>query len=51
MSFARALLEQAGVSVAPGVDFDSERRHIRLSFAGNMGDVVEGIERIGRWLR
>lgn len=35
------------------VAFDSERRagHIRLSFAGNMGDVVEGIERIGRWLR
>jgi len=53
MSFARALLEQAGVSVAPGVDFDSERGagHIRLSVAGNMGDVVEGIERIGRWLR
>jgi aspartate/methionine/tyrosine aminotransferase len=53
MSFARTLLEQAGVSVAPGVDFDSERGagHIRLSFAGNMGDVAEGIERIGRWVR
>ncbi|MDI6834985.1 MAG: pyridoxal phosphate-dependent aminotransferase [Rhizobiaceae bacterium] len=52
MGFARRLLDEAGVAVAPGVDFDGRRggTHIRLSFAGKNEDVVEGIDRIGSWL-
>jgi aspartate/methionine/tyrosine aminotransferase len=52
MGFARRLLDEAGVAVAPGVDFDSRRggTHIRLSFAGKNEDVAEGIGRIGSWL-
>jgi aspartate/methionine/tyrosine aminotransferase len=53
MAFARSLLDEAGVSVAPGVDFDSERgrTHIRLSFAGKLEDLAQGVDRIANWLR
>ena len=53
IGFAQRLLDEAGVAVTPGVDFDSERgpAHIRLSFAGRREDVTEGIDRIGAWLR
>ncbi|MGO4855356.1 pyridoxal phosphate-dependent aminotransferase [Phaeovulum sp. W22_SRMD_FR3] len=52
MSFAYRLLAEAGVSVAPGVDFDSLRgkNHIRISFAGTKEDVSEGVDRIADWL-
>lgn len=53
IGFAYQILAEAGVSVAPGLDFDSQRgrTHIRLSFAGIKTDVEEGINRIGNWLR
>ncbi|MBR0828620.1 pyridoxal phosphate-dependent aminotransferase [Bradyrhizobium manausense] len=53
VDFARRLLVEAGVSVAPGIDFDTSRgaNHIRFSFAGKPTDMAEGVERIAEWLR
>ncbi len=53
MDFARRLLVEAGVSVAPGVDFDTARGagYVRFSFAGTHEDMVEGMDRIAGWLR
>ncbi|MGY8666014.1 pyridoxal phosphate-dependent aminotransferase [Bradyrhizobium sp. UFLA05-109] len=53
MDFAHRLLIEAGVSVAPGMDFDAARgaNYIRFSFAGTQTDMVEGLERISAWLR
>ncbi len=51
--FARAMLREAGVAVAPGVDFDPHRGHqtIRLSYAGSHADMIEAVQRIGNWLK
>jgi aspartate/methionine/tyrosine aminotransferase len=51
-AFAGRLLEEAGVAVAPGADFDpvSGHRFIRFSYAGRAADIGEAVERIGRWI-
>ncbi len=51
--FARRMLEEAGVALTPGKDFDRARGHsyIRLSFAGAETDIVEAASRIRNWLR
>jgi aspartate/methionine/tyrosine aminotransferase len=53
MSFAQRLLDETGVAVAPGIDFDTRRgaAYLRLSFAGRKDDLAEGIDRLGTWLR
>lgn len=45
------MLTETGVAVAPGIDFDPVDGHtwIRLSFAGATADVVEALDRLGRW--
>ena len=47
------MLREAGVAAAPGPDFDHTRgnRYTRLSFAGTEADIVEGIDRLARWLK
>jgi aspartate/methionine/tyrosine aminotransferase len=47
----RRLLDEIGVALTPGVDFDPERGHrfVRFSFAGTEADIVEAAERLGRW--
>jgi aspartate/methionine/tyrosine aminotransferase len=47
------MLEQAGVTVTPGVDFDpfNGKNFIRLSYAGSESEMHEAIDRIGRWLK
>jgi aspartate/methionine/tyrosine aminotransferase len=47
-AYASALLEEAGVAVAPGGDFDDSHgdRCVRLSFAAGPTAVAEAIERI-----
>jgi aspartate/methionine/tyrosine aminotransferase len=47
----RHILEETGVAVTPGVDFDPGRgRHfIRLSFAGDEQVVAEAGDRLARW--
>jgi aspartate/methionine/tyrosine aminotransferase len=47
------LLEETGVAVTPGVDFDPPRGHhyVRLSFAGAEAEVAEACERLCAWFR
>jgi aspartate/methionine/tyrosine aminotransferase len=51
--FARAMLDEAGVAVTPGIDFDAERgaHYIRFSFAGSNAEIQDGIKRLKTWLR
>jgi aspartate/methionine/tyrosine aminotransferase len=50
-ALAGLLLEEAGVAVTPGVDFDAARgRHYwRLSYAGSTAAMEEAVRRIGAW--
>lgn len=52
MIFARDLLHEADVSVAPGIDFDhcQGSKYIRLSFAGKKEDIEEGCQRIADFI-
>ncbi|WP_163849626.1 pyridoxal phosphate-dependent aminotransferase [Pseudooceanicola aestuarii] len=51
-AFAMELLDQAGVAVTPGLDFDAERgrRTLRFSYAAATADLTEGLDRIARHL-
>jgi aspartate/methionine/tyrosine aminotransferase len=51
--FATRMLEEAGVAVTPGIDFDPVRGNgfVRLCYAGAREDMREAVERIGRWLK
>lgn len=53
LSFCSKLLNDTGVAIAPGVDFDTVHggAHVRLSFAGPSSDIDEALRRIGAWLR
>jgi aspartate/methionine/tyrosine aminotransferase len=50
--FCAEMLEEVGVAVTPGVDFDRARggSTLRISYAGSQQDVVLGVERLGAWL-
>jgi aspartate/methionine/tyrosine aminotransferase len=50
-AFARAILEETGVAVTPGIDFDAERgqHFIRFSYAGTREDMAEAVRRLKRW--
>jgi aspartate/methionine/tyrosine aminotransferase len=52
-AFASRMLEEAGVAVTPGIDFDPLRggRFVRFCYAGARGDMAEAVERIGAWLK
>jgi aspartate/methionine/tyrosine aminotransferase len=51
-AFAAALLEEAGVAIAPGLDFGRHRseRHVRFSYAGSLEVLRDGVRRIGEFL-
>jgi len=51
-AWCRRLLEETGVAVAPGIDFDTRRGNefVRLSFAGTAAEIEEGLDRLARWL-
>jgi aspartate/methionine/tyrosine aminotransferase len=50
--FCSDLLEEIGVAVTPGVDFDRARggSTLRISYAGSPEDVALGVERLSAWL-
>jgi aspartate/methionine/tyrosine aminotransferase len=52
MNFCEALLEQAGVALTPGIDFDrvSGQGYVRLSYAGRRETIELALERMGRFL-
>lgn len=53
MAFCRDLIENAGVAITPGLDFDEGRgaRTVRLSFAGSLAECEEAVARMGAWLK
>jgi len=53
MDFCRRALNEAGVAITPGADFDGIEGHrfARISYAGSEGDVHGTIERLGAWLK
>ena len=50
--FCRRLLNETGVAVTPGIDFDAEQgaTTIRISFAGPEGDIALAAARLADWL-
>ena len=51
--FCARLLDEAGVAVAPGIDFDQIDGHraLRMSFAGSTSTVTGGLHALGEFLR
>ncbi|MGH1369031.1 MAG: pyridoxal phosphate-dependent aminotransferase [Maritimibacter sp.] len=47
-AFARDILDQAGVAVTPGLDFDPARgaQMLRFSYARSTDDIIEGLKRL-----
>ncbi|EAQ07283.1 pyridoxal phosphate-dependent aminotransferase [Yoonia vestfoldensis] len=52
-AFAAEILDQAGVAVTPGLDFDAARGHhwLRFSYARGTADIIEGLDRIARFMQ
>lgn len=50
-ALARRILDEAGVAVTPGLDFDPLRGHrtLRLSYARETVHVAEGLDRLAAW--
>ena len=53
LAFAAEILEQAGVAVTPGLDFDAARGHhwLRFSYARGTDDIKEGLVRLTRFMQ
>jgi aspartate/methionine/tyrosine aminotransferase len=51
-AFCRRMLEETGVALTPGTDFDAARGHraLRISYAGSTEDMAEAVQRLIRWL-
>ncbi|GAB4275509.1 MAG: pyridoxal phosphate-dependent aminotransferase [Coriobacteriia bacterium] len=50
LALARRILEEAGVALAPGVDFGpGGEGFLRVSYAASMERLAEGVERLARW--
>lgn len=51
-SWCQRLLNEAGVALTPGIDFDSEngKSYVRFSFAGDERHMVEAAARIRQWM-
>ncbi|MGR3436764.1 MAG: aminotransferase class I/II-fold pyridoxal phosphate-dependent enzyme, partial [Shimia sp.] len=52
LSLSRAILDEVGVAVTPGLDFDAARGGgtLRLSYARSTADISEGLERLGAFM-
>lgn len=53
LAFAEELLQEAGVAVTPGLDFDPVRgaRTLRFSYARATADIQEGLRRLQAYMR
>jgi aspartate/methionine/tyrosine aminotransferase len=53
MAFCSKLLNDTGVAIASGIDFDVTQgdKFVRMSFAGPTSDIDEALRRIGPWLQ
>ena len=52
-ALAQRILEEAGVAVTPGSDFDADegRRYLRFSYSGSPEHMTEGARRLADWHR
>ena len=52
MAFCRRFLDDTGVAIVPGIDFDPVDGHhfVRMSFAGATKDIEEALSRLKAWL-
>ncbi|MGH6946375.1 MAG: pyridoxal phosphate-dependent aminotransferase [Kiloniellales bacterium] len=52
-NFCARMLEEIGVAMTPGVDFDPERGHrfVRISFAGAESEIASACDRLERWIK
>ncbi len=52
LTWCRRLLDDTGVAITPGVDFDPVHggRFVRLSFACSQAELAQAVQRIGGWL-
>ena len=50
-AFCQRMLEEAGVAMAPGTDFDQSRGrgHLRISFAGTTAEVEDAVRQLKTW--
>ncbi len=53
LSFAREILQEAGVAVTPGLDFDTQRGagSLRFSYARSSEDIQEGLHRLKQFMQ
>ena len=53
LSFCNEILEEVGVAITPGVDFDPIRGKttIRISYARSTEEITEGISRLGQFMQ
>ena len=53
LSFCDDVLEEVGVAITPGVDFDPERGNttIRISYTRSTDEISEGINRLGNFMK
>ncbi|MEO9864995.1 MAG: aminotransferase class I/II-fold pyridoxal phosphate-dependent enzyme [Yoonia sp.] len=53
LAFAGEILDQAGVAVTPGLDFDPKRGHhwLRFSYARGTADITEGLARLSAFMK
>ncbi|MBK0328353.1 aminotransferase class I/II-fold pyridoxal phosphate-dependent enzyme [Rhodobacteraceae bacterium F11138] len=52
-ALAAEILQQAGVAVTPGLDFDRDRGHgtLRFSYARSTADIQEGLARLSQFMK
>ncbi len=52
MQFCLRAVDEIGVGLAPGIDFDPQDGHrfVRFSFAVNPDEIEQALERLARWL-
>ncbi len=53
LNFCKQVLEKAGVAITPGLDFDQKRGNstIRFSYARSTEDIIEGMNRIKKFMK
>ncbi len=53
LALSARLLDEAGVAVTPGLDFDPVRGRdmVRLSYAGATAKIEEGLDRLASWVK
>ena len=52
-TFARDLLEQAGVAITPGIDFgaNAPERHVRFAYTNSIERLKDGVARIAKFVK